>query len=126
MLFFGGNFLKLNIGNYIQLSPAVFMNDVLAAMLTAWGVPTTVFGDAKFGKGPAPTCSSEHATPCRGTVGEGPHSDCSGGARGEAPSGGERMKPLEEMAFSVPEARWEGRGSHTGSGDPIAPEGGTP
>jgi hypothetical protein len=54
VLFFGGKFLKLNVGNYIQLSPAVFMNDVWAAMLTAWGVPTTVFGDAKFGKGPAP------------------------------------------------------------------------
>ena len=53
VLLLGGKFLKLNVGNYIQISPIVYMNDIWAAMLTAWGVPTTVFGDAKFGKGPA-------------------------------------------------------------------------
>jgi hypothetical protein len=54
VLLLGGKFLKLNAGNYIQLSPAVYMNDIWAAMLTAWGVPTTVYGATKFGKGPAP------------------------------------------------------------------------
>jgi hypothetical protein len=59
VLFFGGKFLKLNVGNYIQLTPVRYMNDLWAAMMTAWGVPTTNYGNESsvargYAKGPAP------------------------------------------------------------------------
>jgi hypothetical protein len=58
-LLFGGKFLKLNVGNAIQLTPVRYMNDVWAGMMTAWGVPTTNFGNDSsvargYCKGPAP------------------------------------------------------------------------
>jgi hypothetical protein len=43
--FFGGKFVKPRLGQYIQLSPTVYMNDVWSAILAAWGVPPdTMFG----------------------------------------------------------------------------------
>jgi hypothetical protein len=59
VLLFGGKFLKLNVGNFIQLTPVRYMNDIWAGMMTAWGVPTTNFGNPSsvtrgYCKGPAP------------------------------------------------------------------------
>jgi hypothetical protein len=51
LLLFGGKFLRLNAGQYLVQSPSVYVNDVWASALTAWGQPTTVFGDPQYGKG---------------------------------------------------------------------------
>jgi hypothetical protein len=51
LLLFGGKFLRLNAGQFMVQSPNVYANDVWASMLTAWGSPTTVFGDPQYGKG---------------------------------------------------------------------------
>jgi hypothetical protein len=50
-LFFGGKFLKLNVGNFINYAPKIYHNDVWTSILNAWGLPTDQFGDPKYCKG---------------------------------------------------------------------------
>ena len=50
----GGKFLKLHTNDFLKITPSRYMNDVWSAVLTAWGVPTTTWGDAKYSKGPIP------------------------------------------------------------------------
>jgi len=57
-MLFGGKFFEA-LGQtmtrgHINLAPARFTNDLMAAILTAWGSPTTVFGDPVYGKGALP------------------------------------------------------------------------
>jgi hypothetical protein len=57
-MLFGGKFFEA-LGHtmtrgYIQLTPARYTNDLMAAILTAWGSPTTVYGDPLYGKGALP------------------------------------------------------------------------
>jgi hypothetical protein len=54
-LLFGGKFLKLAVGNYLNYSPKIYWNDVWTSVLNAWGVPTQQFGDPMYCKksGPA-------------------------------------------------------------------------
>jgi uncharacterized protein DUF1552 len=51
LMLFGGKFLKLQTGQFFAASPNRYVNDVWASALTAWGVPTTVFGDPVYGRG---------------------------------------------------------------------------
>lgn len=53
-LFFGGKFLKLNVGNYFNYAPKIYQNDVWTSILNAWGIPTERFGDPKYCKGVGP------------------------------------------------------------------------
>jgi hypothetical protein len=53
-MLFGGKFLGLKTGQYMVLNPARYANDIWASVLTAWGVPTTVYGDPMYGKGVIP------------------------------------------------------------------------
>jgi hypothetical protein len=53
-LYFGGKFLKLNVGNYLSYAPKIYQNDVWTSILNAWGVPTMQFGDPMFCKGSGP------------------------------------------------------------------------
>jgi hypothetical protein len=53
-MLFGGKFLKLNTGQYMVVNPARYVNDIWASTLTAWGVPTTVYGDPQYAKGVIP------------------------------------------------------------------------
>jgi hypothetical protein len=50
-LLFGGKFLKLNVGNYLNYAPKIYQNDVWTSILNAWGVETAQFGDPKYCKG---------------------------------------------------------------------------
>jgi hypothetical protein len=52
ILLIGGKFLKMHTGDFMKITPSRYMNDVWSAVLTAWGVPTTTWGDAKYSKGP--------------------------------------------------------------------------
>jgi hypothetical protein len=57
-MLFGGKFFA-TLGHamtrgHMVLSPIRYTNDMMAAILTAWGVPTTVYGDPVYGKGPVP------------------------------------------------------------------------
>jgi hypothetical protein len=54
ILLIGGKFLKLHTNDFLKLSASRYMNDVWSSMLTAWGVPTTTWGDAKYSQGPIP------------------------------------------------------------------------
>jgi hypothetical protein len=54
ILLIGGKFLKLHTGDFMKLATSRYMNDVWSSVLTAWGVPTTNWGDAKYSKGPIP------------------------------------------------------------------------
>ncbi len=54
LLLFGGKFLRLNTGQFLTIAPNAYVNDVWASALTAWGVPTTVYGDPRFGRGVLP------------------------------------------------------------------------
>ena len=56
-LFFGGKFLKLNVGNYINYAPKIYMNDVWTSILNAWGVQTNQFGDPKYNKSSGPAAA---------------------------------------------------------------------
>jgi hypothetical protein len=51
LMLFGGKFLKLQTGQFFAATPNAYVNDVWASALTAWGVPTTVFGDPVYGRG---------------------------------------------------------------------------
>ena len=53
-LLFGGKFLNLNVGNYLNYSPKIFQNDVWTSLLNGWGLPTERFGDPKYCKGAGP------------------------------------------------------------------------
>jgi hypothetical protein len=53
-LLFGGKFLKLSAGQFLVVSSQSYVNDVWASMLTAWGVPTTTFGDPQYARGVIP------------------------------------------------------------------------
>jgi hypothetical protein len=53
-LYFGGKFLKLNVGNYLSYAPKLYQNDVWTSILNAWGKPTEKFGDPQFAKGAGP------------------------------------------------------------------------
>jgi hypothetical protein len=53
-LFFGGKFLKLNVGNFLNYSPKIYMNDVWTSILNAWGKPTDQFGEPMYCKGRGP------------------------------------------------------------------------
>jgi hypothetical protein len=53
-MLFGGKFLNLKTGQYLVLNPARYANDIWASVLTAWDVPTTVYGDPMYGKGVLP------------------------------------------------------------------------
>jgi hypothetical protein len=54
VLLFGGKFLRLNTGQYLALKPGGYVNDVWSSALTAWGVPTTVYGDPRYSTGVIP------------------------------------------------------------------------
>jgi hypothetical protein len=54
LMLFGGKFLKLQTGQFFTVTPNRYVNDVWASALTAWGVPTTVFGDPVYGRGVIP------------------------------------------------------------------------
>jgi hypothetical protein len=54
LMLFGGKFLKLNAGQFQVVAPSVCTNDVWASVLTAWGVPTTIFGDPQYARGVIP------------------------------------------------------------------------
>jgi len=53
-MLFGGQFLKLNAGQYMVVNPNRYVNDIWASTLTAWGVPTTIYGDPAYAKGVIP------------------------------------------------------------------------
>ncbi len=53
-MLFGGKFLKLNTGQYMVIEPTRYTNDIWASTLTAWGVPTTIYGDPQYAKGIIP------------------------------------------------------------------------
>jgi hypothetical protein len=53
-LLFGGKFLNLNVGSFLNYQPKIMQNDVWTSILNAWGVPTTQFGDPMFCKGQGP------------------------------------------------------------------------
>jgi hypothetical protein len=53
-MLFGGKFLGLKTGQFLVMNPARYANDIWASVLTAWGVPTTVYGDPNYGKGIIP------------------------------------------------------------------------
>ena len=50
-LVFGGKFLKLNVGNYLNYAPKISSNDVWTSLLNGWGHEIQQFGDPKFCKG---------------------------------------------------------------------------
>src|SRR6185295_13949682 len=54
-MLFGGKFLKLNTGQFMVVKPVTgkdrFVNDIWSSTLTAWGVPTTVYGDPQYNQG---------------------------------------------------------------------------
>jgi hypothetical protein len=50
-LLFGGKFLKLNVGNFLNYNPKIYQNDVWTSIFNAWGVETAQWGDPKFCKG---------------------------------------------------------------------------
>src|SRR5262249_43032636 len=54
LLLFGGKFLKLNTGQFLVVRPDHYINDIWTSALTAWGVPTTIFGDPKYAGGIMP------------------------------------------------------------------------
>jgi hypothetical protein len=54
LLLFGGKFLKLNTGQFIVVKPEHYVNDIWASALTAWGVPTTIYGDPRYATGVVP------------------------------------------------------------------------
>jgi hypothetical protein len=56
-LFFGGKFLRLNVGNYLNYAPKIYQNDVWTSILNAWGMPVTQFGDPMFCKGSGPAAA---------------------------------------------------------------------
>ena len=53
-LLFGGKFLKLNVGSYLNYSPKIFMNDIWTSLLNGWGHAIERFGDPGFCKGSGP------------------------------------------------------------------------
>jgi hypothetical protein len=53
-LLFGGKFLKLNVGNYLDYTPKIYQNDVWTSLLNAWGVPTDRFGDPRYCRNAGP------------------------------------------------------------------------
>jgi hypothetical protein len=54
LMLFGGKFLKLKAGQFMVVSPNVYVNDVWASVLTAWGAKTTIYGDPRYAKGVIP------------------------------------------------------------------------
>jgi hypothetical protein len=54
LLLFGGKFLKLNTGQFLVVRPDHYVNDIWASALTAWGVPTTIYGDPRYATGVVP------------------------------------------------------------------------
>jgi hypothetical protein len=54
LMLFGGKFLKLNTGQFAVITPSAYTNDVWASVLTAWGVPTSIFGDPQYARGAIP------------------------------------------------------------------------
>jgi|tagenome__1003787_1003787.scaffolds.fasta_scaffold20924314_1 hypothetical protein len=54
ILFFGGKFLKLNVGNYLAYTPSLYMNDVWTTILNAWGQPIMQFSDPKWCRSSGP------------------------------------------------------------------------
>ena len=53
-MLFGGKFLNLNAGQFMVVNPNRYVNDIWASTLTAWGVPTTIYGDPAYAKGVIP------------------------------------------------------------------------
>jgi hypothetical protein len=45
ILFFGGKFLRLAVGNYLTYTPSIYMNDVWTSILNGWGQPIEHFSD---------------------------------------------------------------------------------
>jgi hypothetical protein len=56
-LLFGGKFLKLNVGNYFNYTPKIYMNDVWTSLLNAWGKQTDQFGEPMYCKGRGPAAA---------------------------------------------------------------------
>ena len=56
-LLFGGKFLQLNVGNYLNYAPKIYQNDVWTSMLNAWGCPSEQFGDPMYCKGAGPAAA---------------------------------------------------------------------
>jgi hypothetical protein len=54
ILFFGGKFLKLNVGNYLTYTPSLYMNDVWTTVLNAWGMPINQFSDPAWCRSSGP------------------------------------------------------------------------
>jgi hypothetical protein len=53
-LFFGGKFLRLNVGSYLNYAPKIYQNDLWTSILNAWGHPIERFGDPTYCKGAGP------------------------------------------------------------------------
>ena len=55
-MLFGGKFLKLNSGQAMVVSPNRYTNDMMAAILQAFGAPLAngIYGDPMYGKGVLP------------------------------------------------------------------------
>jgi hypothetical protein len=54
ILLFGGKFLKLNAGQFLVVKPDHYVNDIWASALTAWNVPTKIYGDPTYATGVIP------------------------------------------------------------------------
>jgi hypothetical protein len=56
-MLFGGKFLKLNTGQFMVFPTTPkqrYTNDIWSSVLTAWGVPTTTWGDPQYSNGVLP------------------------------------------------------------------------
>jgi hypothetical protein len=54
IIFFGGKFLKLAVGNYLRFTPSLYMNDVWTTILNAWGHPLEHFSDPAWCRAAGP------------------------------------------------------------------------
>jgi hypothetical protein len=61
IIFFGGKFLKLAVGNYLAYTPSLYMNDVWTTVLNAWGLPVDRYSDPKW-------CRSSGAQSAKGLI----------------------------------------------------------
>jgi hypothetical protein len=48
---FGGKFLNMNRGQFIDYSPSIYINDVWTSLLNAWGLSIDRYGDPEWCKG---------------------------------------------------------------------------
>jgi hypothetical protein len=51
---FGGKFLNMNRGQFVEYSPSIYVNDVWTSLLNAWGLELERYGDPKWCKSSGP------------------------------------------------------------------------